>query len=96
MDAGPVAVERPPGIAGVETELASLNRQVDAVHARILVADARTHASIVEAEMPAYRRLVEARDRGKAVLDKREADIQAFLVDLRHRGVFQSPCSPRA
>jgi hypothetical protein len=83
-------------LRAIETELASLNRQVDGVHARILVADARTQASIVEAEMPAYRRLVEARDRGKAVLDKREADIQAFLVDLRHRGVFQSPCSPRA
>ena len=39
--------------------------------------------------MPKYRRLADACDRAKAKLDEAEAARQAFLADLRRRGVFQ-------
>jgi hypothetical protein len=57
----------------------------------MLVADVRAQTSIVEAEMPTYRQLVQARDQAKAILDNRESAIRAFLLDLRRRGCFQTP-----
>jgi hypothetical protein len=76
-------------MAEIDRELAALARRIDAEHARLTLADVAAQETIVEAELPAYRQLVDARDRAKAVLDKREDDIRAFLTDLRRRGVFR-------
>jgi hypothetical protein len=57
----------------------------------MMVADVAAQASILESELPRYRRLVAACDRAKAKWDEAEAARQAFLIDLRRRGVFQTP-----
>jgi hypothetical protein len=78
-------------IAEIDHQLAALERQIDAQHAALKVADVAAQASILESEMPKYRRLADACDRAKAKWDEAEAARQAFLVDLRRRGVFQTP-----
>jgi hypothetical protein len=78
-------------MAEIERQLADLARQIDAEQGRLTLADVKAQACIAEAATPEYRRLVEARDQAKAVLDERERDIEAFLTDLRRRGVFQTP-----
>jgi hypothetical protein len=71
--------------------LATLTRQIDAEYGRLAVAAVTAQATILEAATPEYRRLVEARDQAQAILDNREAAIQALLLDLRRRGCFQTP-----
>ena len=78
-------------IAEIDRQLAVLDRRIDAQHAVLKTADVAAQASILESEMPKYRRLVEACDRAKAKWDEAEATRQAFLLDLRRRGVFQEP-----
>jgi hypothetical protein len=58
---------------------------------RCKVADVAAHATILESEMPKYRRLVDECERAKSKWDEREAARLAFLADLRRRGVFQEP-----
>jgi hypothetical protein len=77
--------------ADIDRELGALERRIDAEQAALALADVAAQATILEAEMPEYRQLVEARDRAKAVLAERETDIQAFLTGLRSRGCFQQP-----
>lgn len=78
-------------IAEIDRQLAALDRRIDAQHAVLKTADVAAQASILESEMPKYRRLVAACDRAKGKLEEAEAARQAFLVDLRRRGVFQEP-----
>jgi hypothetical protein len=78
-------------MAEIERQVADIVRQIDAEQGRLTLADVKAQASIAEAATPEYRRLVEARDQAKALLDERERDIEAFLIDLRRRGVFQTP-----
>jgi hypothetical protein len=78
-------------ITEIDRQLHVLERRIDTEQAALTLADVKAQATILEAATPEYRRLVDARDRAKAILDKREADIQAFLTDLRRRGVFQPP-----
>jgi hypothetical protein len=88
-DVTPAAAARE--MAEIERQVADLARRIDVELGAFKVADVKAQASIAEAATPEYRRLVAARDQAKAVLDKREAAIQAFLIDLRRRGVFQTP-----
>jgi hypothetical protein len=78
-------------MAEIERQVADLARRIDVELGAFKVADIAAQATIAEAATPEYRRLVEARDQAKAVLDKRQAAIEAFLTDLRRRGVFQTP-----
>jgi hypothetical protein len=78
-------------MAEIERQVADLARRIDVELGAFKVADVAAQATIAEAATPEYRRLVEARDQAKALLDERERDIQTFLVDLRRRGVFQTP-----
>lgn len=78
-------------IAEIERQLADLARRMDAQHGVLNLADVAAQASILESEMPAYRRLVDRCERAKAAWDAAEAARQAFLADLRRRGVFQTP-----
>jgi hypothetical protein len=78
-------------IDGIDRQLAALERRIDAQHAVLQVADVAAQATILESEMPEYRRLVAACDRTKAAWDKAEAARRAFLLNLRRRGVFQEP-----
>jgi hypothetical protein len=78
-------------IAEIDRQLAALDRRIDAQHGVLQIADVAAQASILEAETPKYRRLVDACDRAKAKWDEAEAARQAFLLDLRRRGVFQEP-----
>jgi hypothetical protein len=79
------------GIAEIDRQLAALDRQIDAQHGALQVADAAAQATILESELPKYRRLVDACEWAKAKWDEAEAARQAFLLDLRRRGVFQEP-----
>ena len=63
----------------IDHELAALERHMDAQHAALEIADIAAQARILESVMPEYRQLAN------------EAARQAFLVDLRRRGVFQEP-----
>ena len=78
-------------IAEIDRQLAAPDRRIDAQHAVLQVADVAAQATILESEMPKYRRLVDACDRAKAKWEEAEAVRQAFLVDLRRRGVFCEP-----
>jgi hypothetical protein len=55
---------------------------MDAQHGALEVADIEAQGRILEAAMPAYQQLVN------------EAARQAFLADLRRRGVFQTTMIP--
>ena len=78
-------------IAEIDRQLAALDRRIDAQHGALQVADVAAQASILESEMPKYRRLVDECERAKSKWDEREAARLAFLADLRRRGVFQEP-----
>ena len=96
-------VSVPPEVAGVSVRAAALEideidrqppgleRRIDAQHAVLKVADVAAQATILESEMPKYRRLVDECERAKSKWDEREATRLAFLADLRRRGVFQEP-----
>ena len=96
-------VSVPPEVAGVsvrdaaleideiDRQLPGLERRIDAQHAALKVADVAAQATILESEMPKYRRLVDECERAKSKWDEREAARLAFLADLRRRGVFQEP-----
>ena len=75
----------------IDRQLAALERRMDAQHAVLKVADVAAQAAILESELPEYRRLVDACERTKAAWDEAEAARQAFLLDLRRRGVFETP-----
>ena len=93
----------PPEVAGVsvrdaaleideiDRQLPGLERRIDAQHAVLKVADVAAQATILESEMPKYRRLVDECERAKSKWDEREVARLAFLADLRRRGVFQEP-----
>ena len=93
----------PPEVAGVsvrdaaleideiDRQLPGLERRIDAQHAVLKVADVAAQATILESEMPKYRRLVDECERAKSKWDEREAARLAFLADLRRRGVFCEP-----
>jgi hypothetical protein len=85
----PAAAQRE--MAEIERQVADLARRIDVELGAFKVADVEAQVMIAEAATPEYRRLVEARDQAKAVLDKREAAIQTFLVALRAHGCFQTP-----
>jgi hypothetical protein len=63
--------------------LAALARRIDAQYGALEVADVAAQGRILEAAMPEYRQLAN------------EAARQAFLADLRRRGVFQTPWPQR-
>jgi hypothetical protein len=63
----------------INRQLAALERRIDAQHGALVVADFEAQGKILESVMPAYRQLAD------------EAARQAFLADLRRRGVFQTP-----
>jgi hypothetical protein len=63
----------------IDRHLADLARRMDAQHGALEVADVAAQARILESVMPEYRRLATAAAR------------EAFLADLRRRGVFQTP-----
>lgn len=71
-------------IGEIDRELAALERRVDALQAELMKADVQAQATILESELPEYRRLV-------AACDQAEAARQQFLVELRRRGVFATP-----
>ena len=62
--------------------LSAIARVMDAQHGALEVADIEAQGRILEAAMPAYQQLVN------------EAARQAFLADLRRRGVFQTTMIP--
>jgi hypothetical protein len=63
----------------INRQLAALERRIDAQHGALVVADFEAQGKILESVMPAYRQVAD------------EAARQAFLADLRRRGVFQTP-----
>jgi siderophore synthetase component len=75
----------------IDRQLAALARRRDAQQAALITADVAAQASILESAMPEYRELVAACDRAKAKWDEAEGAREAFLLDLRRRGVFQTP-----
>ena len=93
----------PPEVAGVtpaaaraemdkiDREVADIARRIDVAQGQLALADVAAQATLAEAALPAYRELAEARDQAQAILDQREAALQAFLLDLRRRGCFQTP-----
>lgn len=66
-------------VVEIDRQLAALERRIDAQHGALEIADVAAQARILESVMPEYRQLAT------------EADRQAFLLDLRRRGVFQTP-----
>jgi hypothetical protein len=78
-------------MAEIDRQLHALARRIDAEQGALKVADSAAQASIVEAELPAYRRLVDACERAQAALGEAEAKRLAFLAELRERGVFEPP-----
>ena len=71
-------------LAEIDRELARIARVMDAQHGALEVADIEAQGRILEAAMPEYRQLAN------------EAARQAFLADLRRRGVFQTPMIPES
>jgi hypothetical protein len=63
----------------IDRQLAALAHGFDAQYGALAVADFAAQARILESVMPEYRQLAT------------EVDRQAFLTDLRRRGVFQVP-----
>jgi len=70
-------------MAEIDRELAALARCIDGEHARLTLADVAAQATIAEAAIPAYRRLVDVCERAHAALREAEATRLAFLAEGR-------------
>ena len=68
-------------MAAIDRQLAAIARRIDAQYGALEVADVAAQGRILQAAMPAYRQLMN------------ESARQAFVADLRRRGVFQIPAA---